>query len=585
MSPDPLQMKASVPKLSLGNVVTVGLKIFQLNFNDHFVRSLLSHLWLWLAIFGGGILAAVVIAIGVIINSATGLSPFSPVVVLSIGVGLLLFLPALLYTLARYTAVGGVMSRMGFNTLNHRVEPEELYRQTILRHLWPYLGGLLLFFLGIGIVYGGCIGLAVLAYNLFEPIWATWKDQSDAQLQWTLLLVAVILILLFVLGLGLIAYYLTARLWFFDTVLAIEAQHSAWQAFQRSWNITHGKGWAVATVMFIVTLVTLPITLIASVLNIFVPIFGLITTILFFPVWQAVKAVNYYELTAARSGLLFDLQTLSSDPRRFLRRVAMQTPEGVELDFALGGAGSRAFAWIIDQTILYMVLTLLTLAGALIYAYVLFPVLIDRFPTLSDKDLNLWALAIASTLGFAISNGYFILFETLWRGQTPGKRFAKVRVIRDDGQPIGVKEAALRSFVGWFDLGFFWIGSILILFNASEKRLGDIAAGTLVVQDEPISQTERLSTFPEGFSTLTHDTVEVLLAQSNPVALSLDHYFVLQNFLSYRNNLSRADCTQVTAQLARQLRALLVPESPERLGTIPDENLVEAAYLVARPKG
>jgi hypothetical protein len=107
----------------------------------------------------------------------------------------------------------------------------------------------------------------------------------------------------------------------------------------------------------------------------------------------------------------------------------------------------------------------------------------------------------------------------------------------------------------------------------------------LVVQDEPISQTERLSTFPEGFSTLTHDTVEVLLAQSNPVALSLDHYFVLQNFLSYRNNLSRADCTQVTAQLARQLRALLVPESPERLGTIPDENLVEAAYLVARPKG
>jgi hypothetical protein len=60
---------------------------------------------------------------------------------------------------------------------------------------------------------------------------------------------------------------------------------------------------------------------------------------------------------------------------------------------------------------------------------------------------------------------------------------------------------------------------------------------------------------------------------------------VLQNFLIYRANLSRADCTQVTAQLARQLRALLVPESPERLGNIPDESLVEAAYLVARPKG
>jgi uncharacterized RDD family membrane protein YckC len=542
MSPDPLQMKASVPKLSLGNVVTVGLKIFQLNFNDHFVRSLLSHLWLWLALVGGGILALIVIAAGFGVNVATGFSAFSPVVVFSIGVGLLLFLPALLYTLARYTAVGGLMSRMGFNTLNHRVEPEELYRQIILQRLRPYLFALLLFYLVLGIIYGGCIGLIVLAYKLFEPVLTNWPIFS---------LGLGFLVLLFIAGLGLIAYYFTARFWFFDMVLALDNQCSAWQALQRSWDITQRKGWAVTTVMFIVTLVTLPIGLIASLLNVFVPIFGLITTILFFPVWQAVKAVNYYELTAARSGLLFDLQTLSPDPRRHLRRVAMQTPEGVELDFALGGVGSRTFAWTVDQTILYGILALLALAGMSIYVYVLLPVLVDRFATVSDKDLNLWALAIASTLGFAISNGYFILFETLWRGQTPGKRLAKVRVIRDDGHPVGVKEAALRSFVGWFDFGFFWIGSILILFNASEKRLGDMVAGTLVVQDEPIAQTERLSSLPEGFSTLTHDTVDVLLAQSHPSALSLNHYFVLQNFLGYRTNLSQAATVTTRSRKSR----------------------------------
>jgi uncharacterized RDD family membrane protein YckC len=407
---------------------------------------------------------------------------------------------------------------------------------------------------------------------------------NDPQVQWVLVLGAITLALLFVLGLGLIAYYLTARLWFFDVVLAIEKNRSPFDALQRSWDITQGKGWGVATVMFIVTLVSLPISLIASFLNLFVPIFGLVLTVLMFPLWQAVKAVQYYELTAAQSGLFFDLNAVSPDPRRYLRRVAMQTPEGVELDFALGGAGSRALAWTVDQMILYVVLALLSAAGAITYAFVILPVLVTRFETVSVDDLNLWAFAIASVIGFAITNGYFITWETLWRGQTPGKRLAKIRVIRDDGQPIGVKEAALRSFVGWFDVGLFWIGSMLILFSRSEKRLGDIAAGTLVIQAESGSKTDQIIA-PEFFSNLTHDTVEVLLAQTSPAMLSIDHYFVLQNFLGYRANLSRSDRAQVTAKLANQLRSLLSPSSPAQLGIIPDENLVEAAYLLARPSG
>jgi hypothetical protein len=147
-----------------------------------------------------------------------------------------------------------------------------------------------------------------------------------------------------------------------------------------------------------------------------------------------------------------------------------------------------------------------------------------------------------------------------------------------------VKEATLRSFVGWFDLGFLFIGLILILFGRSEKRLGDMAAGTLVIQEENSAQRQP-ATVPTSFSTLTQDTVEILKTHTDPAVLSVDRYFVLQNFLGHRSTLSLADRQQVTARLARQLRSLLMPSSPNQLGTIPDETLIEAAYLICRPGG
>jgi uncharacterized RDD family membrane protein YckC len=397
-------------------------------------------------------------------------------------------------------------------------------------------------------------------------------------------LVSVALALIYGLGGILVGYYISARLWFFDAVLAIEDRHSALEALIRSWKLTRGKGWSILTIMFAAGLITLPILLLATTVNIFVPIVSLLTGVIMMPLWQAIKAVNFYELAATKTGLLFDLNLTSADPRRFLRRVAMQTPEGVELDFALGGIGSRTIAWAIDQMIVYLALLLFWVAGAWVYAYGVLPMISARLESLSVDDLNLWALAIAGIFSFALTNGYFIAWETLWRGQTPGKRLAKIRVVRDDGQPIGVKEATLRSFVGWFDLGFFFIGLMLVLFSRSEKRLGDMAAGTLVIQDEKSAQQEADAVIPDVFSTLTQDTAEVLIAQANPATLSVDHYFILQNFLGHRSRLNTADRIQVTAKLAHQLRLLLLPNSPNQLGTIPDETLVEAAYLVCRPE-
>jgi uncharacterized RDD family membrane protein YckC len=584
MTPKPDSIQASVPSLTMGNIITIGFQVFRLNFNDHFVRSLLSNLWLWLAMIGGAIAFAIVMGFSVAIIGGGGYSnAFAGI--LGVAFGTALALPLVLFTVARLSAVSGLMTRMGFNTLRKRVEPNELYRQTILRRLWAYLAAWVLFYLMLLLVYGWLFGIAFYFYVLLSPTWQAFESQiTDSQLKGTFVLGTITLGLIYTLGAVTVGYYLAARLWFFDAVLAIEDRHSALTALVRSWELTRGKGWSVITIMFTVSLITLPILLLATTINVFVPFVSLITGVIMLPLWQAVKAVNFYELATAKTGLLFDLSSLSSDPRRFLRRVAIQTPEGVELDFALGGIGSRAIAWTVDQTILYLALSAFWVAGAWVYGYIVLPVLTERFDTISVDDLNLWVGAIAGILSFAIANGYFISFETIWRGQTPGKRLAKIRVVRDDGQPIGVKEATLRSFVGWFDLGFFFIGLMLVMLGRSEKRLGDMAAGTLVIQDE-ISSQQGAAMVPTTFSTLTKDTAEVLTAQTNPTVLSVDHYFILQNFLGHRSRLSVQDRKQATSKLAQQLRSLLSPHSPGQLGSIPDENLVEAAYLVCQVGG
>jgi uncharacterized RDD family membrane protein YckC len=573
--------EARIPSLTPGNVVTVGMQLVRLHFNDYFVRSLLAHLWIGLALVGGLLIVGTLTGLGAAIEPLAKLQGL--LIFIGAGLGTALALLGFLYTSARFAASGGVMTRIGINTLRLRYEPGELYRQTIFRRVWSYLIAALISSVLVLLTYAILIAMGIGFILLIESPWRDLLAQTtDERTRSWLGIGAFLFIMLYVLMVGLTGAYLAARLWFFDAVLASEPQRSPIDALLRSWEITQSRGWSVVTVMFTAWIISLPIAGIANIISLFVPFLSFIATVIFFPFGQAVKAANYYDLAAAKTGLLFDLDTAPSDPRQHLRRVAIQTPEGVALDFALGGPGSRTLAWVVDQTILNLLLSVLFLGGALAYAYVIFPVLINQFPDLTTKDLNLWAAAIASIAGFAISNGYFIYGETRRRGQTPGKQFAKIRVVRDDGQPISVREATIRSFVGWMDLGLFAIGLLLIILNRSEKRLGDLAAGTLVIQDEKASYHQVLN-IPKRFSTLTQDTVEVVKAQTDPAILSVNQYLVVRNFLGSRDQLSPKDRAQVTQRLAYQLRSLLMPTSPEMLGAIPDENLIEAVYVVNRP--
>ncbi|MFM7441399.1 MAG: RDD family protein, partial [Snowella sp.] len=155
---------------------------------------------------------------------------------------------------------------------------------------------------------------------------------------------------------------------------------------------------------------------------------------------------------------------------RFFNKVALQTPESVELDFTLAGIGNRSYALVIDDIILGLILVFFLLIWAF-FAYFLYQVIHIDYWIPSDT-VGLWLLAIQLLIIFSIYVGYFTFFETLWQGQTPGKRIVKIRVIREDGRPVRLPQATLRALLRPLDDVFF-LGMFLIIFNKSEKRLGD----------------------------------------------------------------------------------------------------------------
>lgn len=253
-----------------------------------------------------------------------------------------------------------------------------------------------------------------------------------------------------------------------------------------------------------------------------------------------------------------------------LNRFTLRTPESVELDFTLAGIGNRALALCIDYP-----LWLLIMSGFIFLWSFLSSQLLDIIVELTGNAdaVELWLAAIALLLFFVIYVGYFVLFETLWQGQTPGKRIANIRVIRDDGRPVGLAQTTLRALLRPIDDFFLGaVGAVFILFSKREKRLGDYLAGTLVVVDEqtPISATIILSD-------PAYEMAKTLPAIADVSRLLPDDFAIVRDYLQRRTAMTQKAKDQVSLQLARQVRvAIALRDLPE--GTRPDMFL-EAVYL------
>jgi len=149
--------------------------------------------------------------------------------------------------------------------------------------------------------------------------------------------------------------------------------------------------------------------------------------------------------------------------------LVVATPERVSFDYQVAGLGTRAIAQILDLLILSGVLVGIWFAAVAISAF--------------GQDTIGGLVAIIGS--FVVVFGYFWASEAFWSGQTIGKRVFRLRAVGDRGEPMSFAQAGIRNIVRLVDFlpYFYGVGFVVLFLNGRGKRLGDLAAGTVVVKD------------------------------------------------------------------------------------------------------
>jgi len=160
--------------------------------------------------------------------------------------------------------------------------------------------------------------------------------------------------------------------------------------------------------------------------------------------------------------------------------VRIETPEQIDFEVEVAGPGSRLLAQLVDWIIKWVIVCFLLMIGGAVIS-VLEGVTYDRWSR-ATANLFVAILLLVICLFFL---GYDVYFEGLRNGQTPGKRMCGIRVVREGGAPIDTTAAFIRNLVGLADfLPFcYLVGGVVMIFNSRAQRLGDMAAGTLVMRE------------------------------------------------------------------------------------------------------
>jgi len=237
--------------------------------------------------------------------------------------------------------------------------------------------------------------------------------------------------------------------------------------------------------------------------------------------------------------------------------VDVETPELVVLTYSIAGIGSRVVAAIVDLLICFAAMALLSVATLVLEI----PMRIGNGPFGRGGS---WLIAFLLLGQFVILWGYYVLFEGLRDGQTPGKRIFRLRVVREGGYSVTFGASALRNLVRVLDLqpGFLYlVGLGSMLTTKHSRRLGDLVAGTLVVREEV---RELAATSPARTRAAAAAQAPALQTQ-----LSEDEYVVLGRFVERWSSLEPLRRAAIAQQLAKRFVAAL-----------PDDNRAPAAKLL-----
>lgn len=208
-------------------------------------------------------------------------------------------------------------------------------------------------------------------------------------------------------------------------------------------------------------------------------------------------------------------------------RLQVETPEGIDLVLRPAGLLPRSLAFAID----------LLIRGAILLGAFLLLALLGQF-----------GAGLGTLIYFLINWWYPVLFEVLYQGRTPGKKVMGLRVVHDDGTPVGWASSLTRNLLRFVDMLPFayCLGALSCLTHPTFKRLGDLAAGTLVVyRDEALKRPQ----LPEA------------KAERAPFSLNLAEQRAVLDFAERSEQLSSARRAELASILAEPLQSL--PEHAE----------------------
>lgn len=235
------------------------------------------------------------------------------------------------------------------------------------------------------------------------------------------------------------------------------------------------------------------------------------------------------------------------------RSISIRTPESIRFSYDLAGLGSRFLAVTVDLLIQIAVVAVLFWAIALAGG----TGAVGKSTAAEERVLESLAIATIVAIVFAIFFGYFILFEALWNGQTPGKKALGIRVVRDGGYPLDFGSSLIRNVVriGEMLAGYYALGAVSALLSNENKRLGDYAAGTIVVRDSRTPSPGELlgSAHSGGFSLLDQE-----------------ERALIERFAARRDGMDPA----LRARMAAQIANLVRPRLSRDLQVLPDEDVV-----------
>lgn len=242
------------------------------------------------------------------------------------------------------------------------------------------------------------------------------------------------------------------------------------------------------------------------------------------------------------------------------RTLDVRTPESIAFSYELAGIGSRFLAVAIDLLLQIGLLIALVWGVSLIDTHGAAKIAGTHGAT-SKFLVNVLA-GIVIFVVFMIFFGYFIIFEAAWNGQTPGKRALGLRVVRDGGYPIDFTASLVRNLirVGEMMFGFYAIAAISALMSSENKRLGDLAAGTIVVREA------RMQSPASMLREIREEPVYAATAY-----VSGEERALVKRFLERRDTLD----PQRRVELARQLAERIRPRVPPEMQRLDDEPLLE----------